>query len=195
MKIKKGQIITPDVVEKERYSSLKVQQRNFISYYLDPKSDTFGNATQSGLKAGYPLSYAREILSAKPAWLMENLNRNNMLVKAERNLDEALDIGVRHEDMGDRCLKATLFVAEKLGKGIYDKIEDPNAGGIKILILPQILVKKNDITTTTRVIIDPQPGTDCSGQAPIQSSEGGEEVRENYTCVPGDDSHCGSKER
>ena len=37
---------------------LTPQQELFLSYYTNPKSETFSNALQSGLKAGYSQEYS-----------------------------------------------------------------------------------------------------------------------------------------
>ena len=39
------------------------RQASFLAYYLNPKSDTFSNALQSGIKAGYSEEYSKVILS------------------------------------------------------------------------------------------------------------------------------------
>lgn len=99
---------------KSNQYSIDPRQKLCWDLYVNPKSNTFGNAYQSALKAGYEVSYARTITDTE--WFCEKVRRLQMLSKAERNLDEALDIGVKDKDIGDRCLKATLFVAERLGK-------------------------------------------------------------------------------
>jgi len=39
------------------------RQALFLAHYLNPKSDTFSNAYQSGIKAGYSEEYSKVILS------------------------------------------------------------------------------------------------------------------------------------
>jgi len=58
--------------------------------YINPKSEYFGNAYQSAMKAGYEESYAAIITTTD--WFLEKLRRLNMLGKAEKVLDEALTI-------------------------------------------------------------------------------------------------------
>lgn len=67
------------------------RQQLFLAYYLDPKSKTFSNALQSALRAGFAQEYAESILSKMPDWLAEKVGNSSMLLKAERNLEEALD--------------------------------------------------------------------------------------------------------
>ena len=38
------------------------RQSLFLQYYLDPKSKTFSNALQSGIRAGYSAEYSQSIL-------------------------------------------------------------------------------------------------------------------------------------
>lgn len=58
--------------------------------YVNPKSATFGNAYQSAISAGYEEAYARTITDSE--WFREKVRRMNLLVKAERVLDETLDM-------------------------------------------------------------------------------------------------------
>ena len=68
------------------------RQQLFLAYYIDPKSKTFANALQSALKAGFAQQYAENILTQMPDWLSEKLgNISPMLLKAERNMEEALE--------------------------------------------------------------------------------------------------------
>lgn len=77
------------------------RQSLFLSYYLDPKSKTFSNALQSALKAGFAQEYAESIMSLMPTWLSEKLgNASPMLMKAERNLEEVLDMETNLPVMG-----------------------------------------------------------------------------------------------
>jgi len=100
---------------------LDPRQQNFLAYYLNPKSETFSNALQSALKAGYKQEYAESITAKMPDWLAENVGRARMLIKAERNLEKALDIPIEDKDIGQRALDATKFVASRLGKEVYSE--------------------------------------------------------------------------
>ncbi len=82
---------------------LDPRQSLFIAYYLDPKSQSFGNATESALLAGYEEEYARVVLSKMPDWLSQKVadyRSSRMLEKAERNLDEILDLPTMIPAMG-----------------------------------------------------------------------------------------------
>lgn len=87
------------------------RQALFLKYYLDPKSETFSNALQSALKAGYSQEYSETILSQDLDWLSENLRSDVMLKKAEKNLEKLMD-------SEDERVQADIskFVSSRLGK-------------------------------------------------------------------------------
>ncbi len=64
--------------------------------YINPKSKTFGNAKQSAIKAGYEVQYAETITVTE--WFLVKVRRLNMVQKAERNLDEVLDMKTKNEE-------------------------------------------------------------------------------------------------
>ncbi len=89
----------PPVIEKME----PLRQQLYIAYYLDPKSPTFGNSKQSAIRAGFTESYAEMIMSHLPEWLAEKLTNNKytrMLEKAERNIEEALELPSQTQAMG-----------------------------------------------------------------------------------------------
>lgn len=122
------------------------RQSIFLANYLDQKSPTFSNALQSALAAGYAQEYAENITSQAPDWLSERLGElrsEQMLRKAERNLDEMLDLPSKVQALGQfgpifegkgkdkkpvmtyapTLLKIKIdtsqFIAERLGKSKY----------------------------------------------------------------------------
>lgn len=104
---------------------LNPKQEAFLSYYTNPKSETFGNAVQSALKAGYTENYANNITGLMPEWLFENIGDMRRLKKAEKNLAEVQDLEIINEEgrvdvgvLGHR-LKVDMFVAERLNKPKY----------------------------------------------------------------------------
>lgn len=131
------------------------RQSLFLGYYLDPKSPTFSNALQSGLKAGFAQEYAENIMSLMPDWLSERIEKykgSRLLEKAERNLDEILDLPNMVQAMGafgplwkgkgadkepimvhaTSLLKikndASQFIAERIGRKRYgEKAIDPTS--------------------------------------------------------------------
>ena len=68
---------------------LDPRQLTCWNFYVDPKSETFGNATQSALKAGYEFATADQITTFE--WFIGKRRRLNMLSKAEKVLEKALD--------------------------------------------------------------------------------------------------------
>lgn len=98
------------------------RDRLFLAYFMDPKSKTFGNALQSGLKAGFSQKYAENILYEMPDWLREKQGKDissTMLQKAERNLEEALDLPSKVHAMG---AFGPLYEKTKKGKGKNAKV-------------------------------------------------------------------------
>lgn len=105
------------------------RQALFLKAYLDPKSDTFSNALQSGLKVGYSQEYSESILSMGLDWLSESLGKYNIdriVEKAKRNLDELLD----NEDARVRA-DITKFVSKTKG-GFSEKTETEHTGEIVV---------------------------------------------------------------
>lgn len=106
-----------------QYTEPDPRQALFLEYYLNPKSDTFSNALQSGIKAGYSEEYSKVILNKDTDWLSDFINEEQMLKKAMRNLMKLLD-----EDVDKRILlDTTKFVAERLGK--FHEKKDLNIKG------------------------------------------------------------------
>jgi hypothetical protein len=112
-------------------AALSPQQGLFIQYYLNPKSGTFSNATQSALKAGYSQEYANNITSQMPEWLSDMLGkRDRLILKAEKNLENLLD-------ETDVRVKAdmTKFTLSRLKKEEYsDRSEVTGKGGETLTI-------------------------------------------------------------
>jgi hypothetical protein len=78
-----------------QYTPPDPRQAFFLSYFLDPKSETFSNCYQSAIKVGFSEAYAKVLTSQMPDWLSEKLREielDSMVLKAKRNLDLILDI-------------------------------------------------------------------------------------------------------
>jgi len=110
---------------------LDPRQKMCWDFYINPKSETFSNAYKSALKAGYEESTALQITTEK--WFTERVRRNNMLSKAEKVLDEMLEMPIEvleWEGRGEEAEQIVVtnpalvkvkqdtakFVAERLGK-------------------------------------------------------------------------------
>lgn len=125
------------------------RQKLLWDSYINPKSETFSNAYKSALVAGYEEVTARQITGFD--WFKEKQIRNNLLSKAEKVLDETLQIEVQYDEKGlrhsanDRVrLDAAKFVAQTRGKEAgYE-----NGGDLTVNSLTQIL---NAFTSTTGI--------------------------------------------
>jgi len=70
--------------------NLDPRQKLCWEYYVDPRSETFGNMTQSGIRAGYDEEYSRQLSTTD--WFLAKIRRLNLLGKAEKVLDETLEM-------------------------------------------------------------------------------------------------------
>jgi len=101
---------------------LDPRQKMCWDYYINPDSPTFANALQSAVRAGYEKKYANQITVAE--WFLEKLRRSQMFNKAEKNLERCLDMPIEDDKLGDRVLKASMFVTERLGKAYYSQRQE-----------------------------------------------------------------------
>lgn len=62
------------------------RRQAFASAYYDPNSNTYSNALQSALKAGFAPDYAKDILFRKPKWIQEIVGKMDILDDLMRNL-------------------------------------------------------------------------------------------------------------
>lgn len=106
------------------------RQEKFLINYLDPKSETWSNALQSALNAGYTKETSENLMSNMPKWLSESLGDNKLIQKATRNLDMALDGLLDDPEKGGKPLqlKATEMALKGLQKGKWS--ERKELGGI-----------------------------------------------------------------
>ena len=61
--------------------------------YANPESPTFGNQRQSAIAAGYGEAFADKV--ADQEWFQGRIRRMNMRIKAEKVLDEMLEMPVK----------------------------------------------------------------------------------------------------
>lgn len=100
---------------------LDPRQNMCWALYIDPNSESFGNGTQSAIKAGYEPDYADQITTVE--WFKGKIRRLNLLDKAEKVLDMTLDMKTLdksgfHKDKLLRIKQdSAKFLAERLGKG------------------------------------------------------------------------------
>lgn len=72
---------------------LDPRQKLAWDYYIDPRSDTFSNATKSAQKAGYTVGYSSHITTEK--WWLERVRRLSFVSRAEEVLEEMLNMSVK----------------------------------------------------------------------------------------------------
>ena len=117
------------------------RQSLFLAHYLDPKSETFSNALQSALKAGYSQETSESITSNMPTWLSESLGDNLLIKKAEENLlyflTETKDEKIKQD--------TTKFVAERLNKKKYSTRSELTGADGKDLPAPIYGGKSTDV--------------------------------------------------
>lgn len=102
---------------------LNPQQQAFLKAFLDPKSETWGNFLQSGLKAGYSREYSENITSLMPDWLSESIGKTKLVQKAEKNLESALEGLLDDPEKGKKEIqwKATEMTLKTLKKNDYSE--------------------------------------------------------------------------
>jgi hypothetical protein len=99
--------------------------------YANPESPSFGNQRQSAIRAGYGPAFADKV--ADQEWFQGRIRRLNMRIKAEKVLDEMLEMPVqrvKREGFGEDSVEVVVtdtglvkikqdtakFAAERLGK-------------------------------------------------------------------------------
>lgn len=109
--------------------------------YTNPKSETYSNALQSALKAGYEATTANQVTTEK--WFIEKVRRMNLLGKAEKVLDETLGYDVMNGgEKIDASIARVRVDAAKHVTSLRGKEDD--GYNQAILVIPQELIKKNE---------------------------------------------------
>jgi len=136
---------------------LTPKQQEFLANYTNPNSDTFGNALQSGLRAGYSQEYSESITYKLPDWLADNVGMSKRLKQSEKVLDRTLEMSaVDGKGKTDtQVLKIQVdvakFYAERVGKKTYStKSEiDHTSGGEPIKQINYIIPNGADTETNS----------------------------------------------
>lgn len=97
---------------------LDPRQQLCWEYYATPGSETFGNALRSAIKAGYEPKTANRI-TVQP-WFIGKLRRLGLLAKAEKVLEEMLDLPVQVIKI-DRS-KRPLSVADEEDEDVMEEV-------------------------------------------------------------------------
>lgn len=119
---------------------LSLQQQTFLKHFIDPKSETWGNYLQSGLKAGYSREYSENISSLMPDWLSESIGDSKLVMKANKNLEMALDGLLDDSEGGAKTIqwKATETTLKGLQKAKWaDRKELGGIDGKDLFIVKQ----------------------------------------------------------
>jgi len=155
--------------------TLDPRQRLCWELYTNPRSETFGNGTQSAIKAGYEPDYADQITTVE--WFKGKLRRLNMLGKAEKVLEETLDMPINtlewegHGEGREQVVvtnpqlikikqDTAKFLAERLGKAEYStrtELTGEDGGAIKATITGMKIIQDGDS------IQNKEPETTTSG--------------------------------
>lgn len=125
------------------------RQSLFLQYYLDPKSETFSNALQSALKAGYEQEYAESITSKMPTWLAESVGDNLLVKTAEKNLLEFLEMETGADPQLMKIKQdTTKFVSERLNKSKYSTRQELTGEDGKEIVVKVIDYGNSNQSTT-----------------------------------------------
>lgn len=101
-------------------NDLTPKQALFKEFYLNPKSETFGNAKQSAIRAGFEESYANSITRDSTDWVAEVVRDADRLRKAEKVLDKTLDMIDDEDTVRQKLAQDTAkFVAKSMGREKY----------------------------------------------------------------------------
>lgn len=109
--------------------------------YTNPKSKTFGNATQSAISAGYTPEYSDDITSTD--WFCGKLWRLNGTFTGEKKIEQLINLPIQNDvgyDVGIIRVQADLakYLTSTLGKddGYSSRSELTGKDGEKLMPIP-----------------------------------------------------------
>jgi hypothetical protein len=122
------------------------QQADFIAYYFDPKSETYCNAKNSALKAGYAEEYANNITGQMPKWLSDSLGEKKRLIEKAK---KKLEVFLESEDE-KVAQDTTKFILKTIGKdeGFSERTEHTGKDGKDLIPQPILDVQEETRSTT-----------------------------------------------
>lgn len=123
---------------------LNPQQQAFKEAYMNPKSETFGSATQSAIKAGYGKQYAEQILSDGGTWISEVIGDLKRAQRADQVLDETMNYKEKDPATRGLKLKAAVFVAGGMNREKYANRNEVTGKDGKELVGVILYPKPND---------------------------------------------------
>jgi hypothetical protein len=129
------------ITNPEGYNQYKPDPRQemFLANYLDPKSETWSNAYQSAIRAGYTDEYAQNITGQGTTWLSENLSDTALLQQAMVNLQEFL--GTDDEKLQGIRADMTKFTFKGLQKQKWSERSEMTGKDGKDLI-PEVVTEE-----------------------------------------------------
>jgi hypothetical protein len=122
---------------------LDPRQSLAISHYIDPTSATFGDLTNSLIKAGFGTTYARTIHTNKPMWITQSMQNDIKLVeKSEGNLQKYTSMDTNTNDPSksdiDKMkiqLDASKFILKTLARAKYVDDVDKQDTNVQVNIV------------------------------------------------------------
>lgn len=76
------------------------RRQSFAIAYFDQSSDTYSNALQSAIKAGYTSEYAKNLLANKPKWLWDIVGKMDLIDDLKKNLKYHVNLPTVIQAMG-----------------------------------------------------------------------------------------------
>lgn len=138
----------PEAAETPKNDELTLRQAEFLKYYLDPKSETWGNAKQSALRAGYSEEYAENITHLMPEWLSDAIGDSRLITTALNNLVFTLNDGDNRALQWD----ATKFTLKGLKKDKFSErseLTGKDGTPLKVVTVPPAVAQSFNLNDTT----------------------------------------------
>lgn len=113
---------------------LNKKQRLFIDYWINPESETFANAYQSALRAGFAPTYAMNMTGQAPKWLSESINKLELHPEhIKQGISKIATGEINSRSVDDTRLKAYELLAKYSGmdkdKHVNITVVQPILGG------------------------------------------------------------------
>jgi hypothetical protein len=138
----------------EEKNKVNPRQELCWALYINPDSDTFGNAYASAIKAGYEETTSL-IITTSP-WFQKKLERLNRANRALKNLDEVINLEIKEMDDKDGLLRSDLLkhrseISNKILEVTNDEWNpkrkiDITSQGDKVVGITYIIPDKKDDT-------------------------------------------------
>lgn len=138
------------------------RQLLFLEYYNNPKEDTFSNAYQSAIKAGYSEEYAKTIVSRDLEWVSEDVRRRKRILNKAEIRGELLIDSLDERVSADMVKHFTKTLGKNVGYSERQEV-DHTTKGEKINAINYIIPNGNNDKTNgeaTRSLPSPEePGS------------------------------------